>query len=277
MQNHSRKDKLINNSNLDIPSLSIIKIPSAVTMPELDIVDFVYPQARTEQKIDPDAGFSSSILCSRNVQVDAFNTLIQETLETPQQPITTLYSCDRPNKANEEERDQFSHAFLDQMNARDVTPHTLRLRVGDLVFLMRNYSQKDKLTNNSKHMVLDINKRRKMITIRNLATQEIQIIHRITFSVDVSSRKRNTINFVLERRQFPLRLCYAMTIDKSQGQSLRRVGLDLREQVFSHGQLYVAFGRVSFKEDILTLVTDQARSISEPGTCTQQISCTRAS
>ena len=25
MQNHSRKDKLINNSNLDIPSLSIIK------------------------------------------------------------------------------------------------------------------------------------------------------------------------------------------------------------------------------------------------------------
>ena len=45
MQNHSRKDKLINNSNLDIPSLSIIKIPSAVTMPELDIVDFVYPHA----------------------------------------------------------------------------------------------------------------------------------------------------------------------------------------------------------------------------------------
>ena len=64
MQNHSRKDKLINNSNLDIPSLSIIKIPSAVTVSELDIVDFVYPQARTEQKIDPDAGFTSSILCS---------------------------------------------------------------------------------------------------------------------------------------------------------------------------------------------------------------------
>ena len=66
-----------------------------------------------------------------------------------QQPIITLYSCDRRNKANEEERDQFSHAFLDQMNARDVPPHTLRLRVGDLDFLMRNYSQKDKLTNNS--------------------------------------------------------------------------------------------------------------------------------
>jgi len=150
------------------------------------------------------------------------------------------------------------------MNARDVPPHTLRLRVGDLVFLMRNYSQKDKLTNNSKHQILDINARRHMITIRNLATGKVHVIHRINFSVDVSSRKRNTINFVLERRQFPLRLCYAMTIDKSRGQTLRRVGLDLREQVFSHGQLYVAYGRVSFKQDILTLVTEHARSKSSP-------------
>lgn len=38
-----------------LPCLSIIKIPSAVTMSELDIVDFVYPQARTER-----ADFSDS-------------------------------------------------------------------------------------------------------------------------------------------------------------------------------------------------------------------------
>ena len=38
-----------------LPCLSIIKIPSAVTMSELDIVDFVLPQARTER-----ADFSGS-------------------------------------------------------------------------------------------------------------------------------------------------------------------------------------------------------------------------
>jgi len=52
------------------------------------------------------------------------------------------------------------------------------------------------------------------------------------------------IPFSLCRRQFPIRLAFAMTINKAQGQTFGRVGLYLREPVFSHGQLYVAFSRV---------------------------------
>jgi hypothetical protein len=49
--------------------------------------------------------------------------------------------------------------------------------------------------------------------------------------------------------QFPLQLCYAMTIDKSQGETFTgKVGLYLNDGVFSHGQLYVALTRaISFK------------------------------
>ncbi len=36
-------------------------------------------------------------------------------------------------------------------------------------------------------------------------------------------------------------LAYAMTINKSQGQTFSHVGLHLADDVFSHGQLYVAF------------------------------------
>jgi ATP-dependent DNA helicase PIF1 len=43
------------------------------------------------------------------------------------------------------------------------------------------------------------------------------------------------------RKQFPLRLAYVMIINKSQGQTLFHVGLHLADDVFSHGQLYVAF------------------------------------
>ena len=51
--------------------------------------------------------------------------------------------------------------------------------------------------------------------------------------------------FTLRRTQFPVRLAFAMTINKFQGQSLQRVGIDLRSPVFAHGQLYVALSRTT--------------------------------
>ena len=47
-----------------------------------------------------------------------------------------------------------------------------------------------------------------------------------------------------KRLQFPLRLCYAFTVNKSQGQTLKTAGLYLEEPVFAHGQLYVGCSRV---------------------------------
>ena len=49
--------------------------------------------------------------------------------------------------------------------------------------------------------------------------------------------------FSMTRRQFPVRLAFAMAINKSQGQSMNFVEIDLRTPVFSHGQLYVALSR----------------------------------
>ena len=60
--------------------------------------------------------------------------------------------------------------------------------------------------------------------------------------------------FVLKRRQFPLKICYAMTINKSQGQSLNKVGLYLEDEIFNHGQLYVALCRVTSPKGLYILI-----------------------
>ena len=49
--------------------------------------------------------------------------------------------------------------------------------------------------------------------------------------------------FILKRRQFPVKVAFAMTINKAQGQSLLWTGIWLPEPVFAHGQLYVALSR----------------------------------
>jgi hypothetical protein len=45
-------------------------------------------------------------------------------------------------------------------------------------------------------------------------------------------------------------LCFTMTINKSQGQSVGNVGLNLKNAVFTHGQLYVVISQVTNSQNI---------------------------
>ena len=67
------------------------------------------------------------------------------------------------------------------------------------------------------------------------------------------------ISFKFQRKQFPLTVCFAMTINNSQRQSLSNVCLFLRQPVFTHDKLYVIFSRVKSKDRLKMLILDDGK------------------
>lgn len=61
--------------------------------------------------------------------------------------------------------------------------------------------------------------------------------------IPLSPAENESYPFQFRRKQFPIRLCFAMTINKAQGQTIPNVGVYLPFSVFSHGQLYVALSQ----------------------------------
>jgi ATP-dependent DNA helicase PIF1 len=59
--------------------------------------------------------------------------------------------------------------------------------------------------------------------------------------------------FQFKRKQFSIRLNFAMMVNKSQRQTIPNVGVYLPALVFSHGQLYVAMSRATSRTNIKIL------------------------
>ncbi|XP_076916818.1 uncharacterized protein LOC143576665 [Bidens hawaiensis] len=127
----------------------------------------------------------------------------------------------------------YSPNFLNGIKMSGMPNHRLLLKVGVHIMLLRNINQKKGLCNGTRLQVVSLGKRvieAKVVSGTNIGFRTL--LSRI--SLTPPDKK---LPFKLKRRQFPISVCFAMTINKSQGQSLSHVGLYLKDPVFTHGQL----------------------------------------
>jgi len=178
-----------------------------------------------------------AILAPRNNVMDDLNDIILDRILGP--PIIR-YSHDRPKDADGEEH--YSPEYLNALSFPSLPHHRFRAKVGCPVILLRNLNPQVGLCNGTRLRVSKILSRTvECVILSGPYAGNVELIPRIP--LDSPEKVRNAVRFT--RVQFPLRLAFAMTINKAQGQSLDRVGLLLDPPVFSHGQLYVALSRVT--------------------------------
>ncbi|CAG7893082.1 unnamed protein product [Brassica rapa] len=187
-----------------------------------------------------------AILTPRNETVDEINEyMISEADGVSKEYLSSdSFGIIDTDSANNETL--YPVEYLNSLSFPGLPAHKLTLKVGAPFMLLRNLNQKKGLCNGTRLIVTYLGER----VIRGEIVTGSHIGHKVDLPRIILSESVTKHPFTLERRQFPIRLCYAMTINKSQGQSLKGVVLYLPRPVFTHGQLYVGLSRVTTKSGL---------------------------
>ena len=69
----------------------------------------------------------------------------------------------------------------------------------------------------------------------------------------------------VQRTQIPLAAAFAVTVHRSQGSTMERVGICLDPPSFVHGQLYVALSRVGHRDAVKIYLGDPTQHMLPAG------------
>ncbi|XP_073154190.1 uncharacterized protein [Henckelia pumila] len=228
-----------------------IQIPPTANIPFIDditslntLVDMVFPNID-----DCNLYFSlfvnRAILTTRNDFVHEINDVLINRFPGEE---TTYFSCDENTSSCViPDQEELFHCLTPQ----GLRPHKLTLKINAPIILLRNINPTEGLCNGTHLLCKGFSS--------NIIYAEISVgvharkpvfIPRITLEAPYD----HFSSIPFKKKQFSVRLCYAMTINKAQCQTLDFVGVYLKEPVFSHGQLYVALSRAKSLDQLKVLI-----------------------
>ncbi|XP_017255741.1 uncharacterized protein LOC108225401 [Daucus carota subsp. sativus] len=251
--NAKEDDILVPQQFCDVSQLNSVENMISTTFPDFE-----------DKCRDPKYLSERAILTPTNQTVSHLNSLIVERM--PAESVS-YYSVDSVEEFGGTEEDfnlAFTIEYLNAMNVPGMPPHDLKLKVGVVVMLMRNLNQTLGLCNGTRMIITKCLKF--CVECEVICGSFAGTRHFIPRMELCPSDTR--LPYKLVRKQMPLQICYAMTINKAQGQSLETVGLYLPKGVFTHGQFYVAISRVTSPQGLRIFIDDES---GQPTNVTQNV------
>ena len=239
-------------SNIDVdgkvalPHSTILNVENPQRQDKmLSLCDWVFDGINGNH--DPQWLTERAIICPLNEMVDKVNKHVMNRIPGV---IHNLKSAD----SVDENHQLYPTEFLNSLSVSGLPPHNLELKVGAPIMLIRNIDTVKGHCNGSKYIVKEIRPHViSALTMNGPQKGHILFIPRIPMSPSST-----TFPFVLTRVQFPIKPCFSITANKSQGQTLRKVGLHLEhKEFFAHGQLNVSLSRVQREDDIKIILPEK--------------------
>ncbi len=237
-----------------------LRIPDSMGCDNVfSLIDSVYAGVESIPSPPPDFFLNRTILSARNEDVDEINSEVLHRMPTDERLYLSADTVEREAGADADmDITPYSVEFLRSLKASGLPPGELHVKIGCPLILLRNLDHTRGLCNGTRMVLLRMTNR--VLEVRLIGGDhdgEIALIPRIGLNPSAAS---TGFTFKLRRHQFPVRLAFAMSINKAQGQSVKYVGLDLRSSVFTHGQLYVAFSRATSGHRIKVVLSPTAQS-----------------
>jgi ATP-dependent exoDNAse (exonuclease V) alpha subunit len=197
------------------------------------LIEMIYPGIAGPAHPNDEYFAECLILSAHNDNVDELNKRILDAFPGRER---VYHSADSIRENREDAELMYPVEYLNSINVSGLPLAKLSLKVGCPVMVLHNLNPQEGVCNGTRGIVTRLANR--VVEIRILGGSHAG---RHVFIPHIKLEPTNAqIPFQLCCLQFPLRLAFAMTINKSQGQSLKYVGLDFRSPIFTHGQFYVA-------------------------------------